>query len=172
MFYIKNRKKKICLIGAIVCCIIFLVVFYISDALTGDKEFSQYTDIDWAIAIPSLIIMAISAIASLTFSAVVIVPVLWRYPAINDYVKNKKFSGIDSKTTFIIFDFDEFKRACCYLDDNNNVSFSVKEYNLKTREWVVLQESRTVENHAALITVLKEDYKFDQIKYFHYKVKN
>ena len=118
MFYIKNRKNKICLIGAIVCCIIFLIVFYISDGLTGDKEFSQYTNIDWAIAIPSLIIMAASAITSLTFSAVIIVPVIWRYPAISDYVKNKKFSEIDVKTTFIIFDFDEFKRACCHLNEN------------------------------------------------------
>ena len=160
-----TKRNKICAITALICCFIFIIVFYVSDILTGDKEFSQYTQLDWFIAVPSLILMFASAIASFTCSFIVIIPVIIHYPALIDYVNNKKFSDIQEDIGFIIFDHNELKRACCRHEDENGIWFSVKEYYLKKKNWVILEEGRYVKNHTELIQVLQNDYQFDKIKY-------
>lgn len=158
---------KICLWGMLISLAVLLITFYATDWWTGDKEFSQYTADDWAITIFPLSVMAVSCVSTLTFSLITMIPMIVVYPALMDYVTNKKFSNLDENTEFIIFDHNELKRACCHLEGQDRLWFSVKEYNLKKKDWVVLEEGRFVNNLSELSQVLQTDYNFDRIKYSH-----
>ena len=161
-----NKKTKICLVAMLISLAILAIVFYGTDGLLGDKEFSEYTSSDWSVAILPLSIMAISAISTLTFALVLIVPIFRIYPALTDYVTNQKFSDIDTDIEFLVFDHDEFKRACCKTNAENKVWFSVKEYDIKQKNWTILEEGRVTENRNTLIYVLQQDYKFDKVKFY------
>lgn len=168
MYNWKNRKFQICLWGMLISLVILSVVFYATDGLLGDKEFSEYTRADWSIAILPLSVMLVSAIATLVFAIIIIItmiPIICMYPAIVDYViKNKRFSEMDSETEFLVFDHNGFKRACCRKEGQNGLWISVKEYNLKTKSWVVLEEGRYIENADNLIYILRKDYKYDRVR--------
>ncbi len=167
MFGLKNKKNRVCFILALISLAIYLIVFFASEDLNGTKEFSEYTAEEWSVVILPLVIMAVTAITSVVLLLVILLPYFMALPAINDYVLHKKFSEIDDNTEFLIFDFDEFKRACCRLDDNERMWFSIKEFNLKTRNWEILEEGRYVDNMTELTNVLQQDYGFDKIKYSH-----
>lgn len=166
MFSFKNKKDKFCFIGMIISLFVLLIVFVLTDDLTGEKEFSQYTEKDWEVAIPPLIIMAVSAISTLTFSAIILIPIILSYPALIDYVTNKKFSDYDENTEYLIFDHNELKRACCYFECPGKLWFSVKEYNLKNRKWHTLEQGRYIENYTTLLNVLKNEFNYDIIKHY------
>lgn len=68
----KDKKSKICFIGMLISLAILLIVFYATDGLLGDKEFSEYTHDDWSIAILPLSIIIVSAISTLTFALITI----------------------------------------------------------------------------------------------------
>ena len=89
------------------------------------------------------------------------------YPALMDYVTSKKFSDIDLETEFLVFDHNEFKRACCRAETQNGLWISIKEYDLKTRKWTILEEGRHIENTDDLAFILQEDYKYDKVKFYH-----
>jgi len=135
--------------------------------LIGNKEFSEYTHDDWSIAMLPLSIIIVSGVFTLIFALIIIVPLIWRYPAIMDYVANEKFSDIDSDTDFLVFDHNEFKRACCRTEMQNGLMFSIKEYNLKTKVWTILEEGRYIENAEDLICILQEDYQYDKAKVYY-----
>jgi hypothetical protein len=119
MFNVKNKKSKICFIGMLISLVILLIVFYATDGLLGDKEFSEYTHDDWSIAILPLSIILVSGISTLGFALIIIIPMIWMYPSLMNYVTNKKFSDIDLETEFLVFDHNEFKRACCRTETQN-----------------------------------------------------
>ena len=98
MFNVKNKKSKICFIGMLISLVILLIVFYATDGLLGDKEFSEYTHDDWSIAILPLSIIIVSGISTLGFALIIIIPMIWMYPSLMNYVTNKKFSDIDLET--------------------------------------------------------------------------
>lgn len=164
---LKNKNTRICLWGTLISVSVLLIVFYATDGLLGDKGFSKYTHDDWLIAILPLSIMIVSAISTLVFSLIMIIPLIWMYPAMVDYMVNKKFSDIDLDTEFPVFDHDEFKRACCRTELQNGLWVSVKEYNLKTKKWIIIEEGRHIENADALISILQEDYKYDRVKFYY-----
>ncbi len=167
MFHFKDKRTKICFIGMMISLLVLFYMFFATDGMTGDKEFSQYTQSDWAIAIVPLSIMAVSAISTLVFSLIILIPIMRMYPAISDYVKNKKFDDIDPETEIIIFDHNEFKRACCRTEAENGIWISVKEYDIKVREWVVLEEGRRIEKADDLPVILLQDYEYDEIKVYY-----
>ena len=70
MFDFKNKKSRICFVGMLISLAILLIVFYATDGLLGDKEFSEYTYDDWSIAILPLSIIIVSAIPTLVFALV------------------------------------------------------------------------------------------------------
>ena len=78
MFDFKNKKSKICFIGMLISLAILLIVFYATDDLLGDKEFSEYTSDDWSIAILPLSIITVSCISTLVFALIIIIPMIWR----------------------------------------------------------------------------------------------
>ena len=79
MYNWKNRKFQICLWGMLISLVILSVVFYATDGLLGDKEFSEYTRADWSIAILPLSVMLVSAIATLVFAIIIIITqIKWR----------------------------------------------------------------------------------------------
>ena len=166
MFNFKNRKTRICFIGMLISLAILLLVFSATDGLLGDKEFSEYTHDDWKIAMLPLSIIIISAISTLVFLTIMIIPLIWIYPALVDYVSNKKFSDIDVETDFLAFDHDEFKRACCRTESQNGLWISIKEYDLKSKQWIILEEGRFIENADNLVNILQEDYKYDKVKFY------
>ena len=166
MFNVKNKKSKICFIGMLISLVILLIVFYATDGLLGDKEFSEYTHDDWSIAILPLSIILVSGISTLGFALIIIIPMIWMYPSLMNYVTNKKFSDIDLETEFLVFDHNEFKRACCRTETQNGLTISIKEYDLKKRSWTILEEGRQIENADDLVFILQEDYKYDKVKFY------
>ena len=165
MFSLKNKKSRICFIGLITSLIILLVVFFATDDLLGDKAFSDYTPDDWSIAILPLSIIGSSAIATLVFSFILMVPIFRAYPSLTDYVANQKFSDIDPETEFLVFDHNEFKRACCRTESHNTLWLSIKEYDLKTRTWYILEKGRSIQARD-LNKVLEKEYQYDNMKYY------
>ena len=113
MFDLKNKKSKICFLGMLISLVIFLIVFFATDGLTGDKEFSEYTHEDWSIAIVPLSVIIVSGISMFVFALIIIIPMKWMYPALNDYVTNKKFSDLDPETEFMVFPI--FIVADCFI---------------------------------------------------------
>ena len=166
MFDFKKKKWRICFFGMLISVAILLIVFSTTDGLLGDKEFSEYTPDDWAIAIVPLSVIVISLISGLVFALIIIVPMIWLSPVLIDYVTNKKFADIEPETEFFAFDHNEFKRACCRREEQNGIWFSVKEYNLKTRRWTSLEEGRYIENADDLTHILKEEYMYDKVKIY------
>lgn len=166
MFNFKNKKSRICFIGMLISLAILLIVFYATDGLIGDKEFSEYTREDWSIAILPLSIIVVSGISTLSFALLIIIPMIWMYPALMNYMTNEKFSGIDLETEFLVFDHNEFKRACCRTEAHNGLWISIKEYDLRARSWTILEEGRRIENADELASALREDYKYDRVKFY------
>lgn len=163
----KNKKFRFCFFALLISCAIMLLVFFATDGLLGDKEFSQYTEADWKLAILPLSIIVVSAVSTLVFTVIILVPYIRIYPALCDYLKNKKFSEIDPETTLLVFDNNELKRACCRPDEEKGVYISVKEYDLKTKKWIVIEECRHIESADYLFYILQNEYKFDNIKPFY-----
>ena len=166
MFNLKSKKSRICFIGMLVSLVILLIVFYATDGLLGDKEFSEYTREDWSIAVLPLSIIVVSGVSTLTFALIIIIPMIWQYPSLIKYVTKLKFSDIDSETEFLVFDHNEFKRACCHAETQNGLWISIKEYDLKTRSWTTLEAGRHIENADDLASILQEDYKYDRVKFY------
>ncbi|MBQ4559768.1 MAG: hypothetical protein IJA54_05545 [Tyzzerella sp.] len=166
MFDWKNKKSRFHFWGMVISLAILLIVFYATDGWTGDKEFSEYTRYDWSIAILPLSIMAVSGISTLVFSLIIIIPIIRIYPALMNYVINKKFSDIDPGTEFFVFDHNELKRACCRTEKQNGIWISIKEYSLKTKSWTIIEEGRHIEKKDDLICTLQEEYKYDKVKFY------
>ena len=166
MFDFKNKKSKICFIGMLISLAILLIVFYATDDLLGDKEFSEYTSDDWSIAILPLSIITVSFISTLVFALIIIIPMIWMYPALINYTTNKKFADIDLETEFLAFDHNEFKRACCRTESQNGLWISIKEYDLMKRSWTILEEGRHIKNSDDLVSILQEDYRYDKVKFY------
>ena len=145
---------------------ILLIVFYATDGLLGDKEFSEYTHDDWSIAMLPLSIIIVSGVSTLAFALIIIIPMIWKYPALMDYVTNRKFADIDLETEFLAFDHNEFKRACCRTESQNGLWISIKEYDLMKRSWTILEEGRHIENSDDLVSILQEDYRYDKVKFY------
>jgi hypothetical protein len=145
---------------------ILLIVFYATDDLLGDKEFSEYTSDDWSIAMLPLSIIIVSGVSTLAFALIIIIPMIWKYPALMDYVTNKKFADIDFGTEFLVFDHNEFKRACCRSESQSGLWISIKEYDLIKRSWTILEEGRHIENSDDLVSILQEDYRYDKVKFY------
>lgn len=58
---------------------ILLIVFYATDDLLGDKEFSEYTREDWSIAILPLSIIIVATISTLVFSLIIIISSMFSF---------------------------------------------------------------------------------------------
>ena len=86
MFDFKNKKSRICFVGMLISLAILLIVFYATDGLLGDKEFSEYTHDDWSIAMLPLSIIIVSGVSTLAFALIIIIPMIWKYPALLDFV--------------------------------------------------------------------------------------
>lgn len=166
MFDFKNKKSRICFIGMLISFAILLIVFYATDGLLGDKEFSEYTHDDWTVAMLPLSIIIVSLISTFVFAIIIIIPILCKYTAFIDYMRKKKFADIDEGTEFFVFDHNEFKRACCRSGSQNGLWISVKEYDLNLRKWKTLDEGRYIENAEDIAKVLKKDYKYDRVKFY------
>lgn len=166
MFDFNNKKSRICFIGLLISLMTLLIVFYATDGLLGDKEFSEYTHNDWSIAALPLSIIIVSAVSTLVFAIIITIPMISKYPALKDYVRRKKFADIDDGTEFLVFDHNEFKRACCRWEGQNGLRISIKEYDLNSREWKTLEESRFIEIADDVVTVLQKDYKYDEVKFY------
>lgn len=166
MFDFKNKKFRFCFICLFISLSVLLIVFFATDGLLGDKEFSEYTHDDWSIAMLPLSIIILSCISTLVFTAIIIIPLIWKYPALMDYVTKKKFADIDSDTEFLVFDHNELKRACCRTESENGLWISVKEYNLHSREWKVIEEGRFVEHAEDITAVLQEAYQYDCVRFY------
>ncbi len=166
MFSFKNKKSRICFIGLLISLTIMIIVFYATDGVLGNKEFSEYTTYDWSIAILPLSIIAISCISTLVFALIIIIPLIWKYPALMEYVSKKKFSDMDLGTEFLAFDHNEFKRACCRRGSQNGLWISIKEYDLSMKKWIILEEGRYIENADDLTSTLQKDYSFDKVKLY------
>lgn len=164
---INQKKQKLYLWGLWVSFAVLFIVFFATDGLLGDKEFSEYTRDDWSVAMLPLLIMIISGISTLVFALMIIIPLILMYPALMHYMTTVKFFDIDSDTEFLAFDHNEFKRACCRTEAQTGLWISVKEYNLKTRSWVILEEGRYIEDADALIGILQKDYQYDRVKFYH-----
>lgn len=121
MFDFKNKKSKFCFFGMIISLVILVIVFYSTDGLLGDKEFSEYTYDDWSVDMLPLAIMIVFAVATLVFAFLIVIPMIFKYPALADYLKNKKFSNLELNTRFLVFDHNEFKRACCRPENQNGL---------------------------------------------------
>ena len=160
-----NKRTKICLWGTLISLAILLITFFTTDSIFGDKEFSEYTSADWSIAIVPLAIMVASGVSTLIFAIILAVPMFKAESVISDYVANQKFSDIDPDTEFLVFDHDEFKRACCQTQGESTIRFSVKEYNIKEKKWHILEKGRCAEDMDSLIYILQKDYRFDEIKF-------
>ncbi len=162
-----NRKlTKICITGIIISMIILLVVFLMTDSITGEKEFSEYTSDDWKIAIVPLITMALSLLSTIVFSLIIIIPYIIALPKLDYYLKFEKFSDIDENTDFLVFDHNELKRTCCSCVGINGLDISVKEYDLKNKKWKCLENNRHLEDRDALVYILLNDYHYDRVKFF------
>ena len=166
MFDFKNKKSRICFFGMLISLAVMLVVFFATDGLLGDKEFSEYTSNDWSIAILPLSIIILSCVSTLVFALIIIIPMMFKYPALVEYLRSKKFHGIDFGSDFLAFDHNEFKRACCDLDEQGGLWFSVKEYDLKTKTWKILEAGRYIDNANDLVRILQEEYKYDRVKFY------
>ena len=167
MFNFKSKKSIALFLGMLISCFVMVIVFHATDGLLGDKEFSEYTQEDWSIAILPLSVIIISAISSLGFALVLLIPLIRLHPTLMDYVNNKKFSDVDPGTEFLVFDHNELKRACCREVSKDLLWISVKEYDLKTKKWIILEKGRYIENADDLNLILKEDYKYDSVKVYH-----
>ena len=143
-----------------------LITFHATDDLLGDKGFSQYTPEDWKIAALPLAVLAVSAVSCIVFAFIIFVPIIRFYPALTKYITQEKFFGIDEGTQFLVFDHNEFKRACCREEDQRALWFSIKEYDLKTRKWYVVEKGRRIENRDSLFYVLQKEYAYDKIKVY------
>jgi hypothetical protein len=152
--------------GLLISFAILLVVFFASDDLLGDKEFSEYTSDDWSAAILPLSVIFVSAISTWVFALLILVPMILKIPSFVDYVTKKKFADTDERTEFLAFDNNEFKRACCRSEAQNGVWISVKEYDLLSRKWKTLEEGRYIENADDVSTVLQKDYRYDKVKFY------
>lgn len=166
MLNFKNKRSRVCFIGMLISLAVLLIVFYTTDGLLGDKEFSEYTREDWSIAMLPLSIIVVSSISTLVFALIIIIPMIWLYPSLMNYVTKIKFSDIDLETEFLVFDHNEFKRACCRVETQNGLWISIKEYDLKTRNWTTLEGGRHIENSDDLVSILQEDYKYDRMKFY------
>ncbi|MBO5937794.1 MAG: hypothetical protein J6Q79_09335 [Clostridia bacterium] len=160
-----NKRTKICLTGTLLSLAILLITFFATDGLFEDKEFSEYTSADWSIAIVPLAIMALSAVSTLTFALILVIPLFKSEPAIMNYVATQKFADINDGTEFLVFDHEELKRACCRSESENKIWFSVRAYDLKSQSWSVLEKGRYTENIETLFYILQQDYKFDELKF-------
>ena len=165
MFSFK-RKLTIRVIGALVSLAIMVITFFATDGLLGDKAFSEYTREDWSVAMLPLSIILLSFISTWLFLMPMLISMILVYPSLMEYVTKIKFSDIDSKTNFIVFDNNEFKRACCEVDEEIGLWISIKEYHLKSRRWVVLEKSRYIKNADDLVLILKRDYGYDKVKFY------
>ena len=167
MFNFKNKKDRFCFFAMLISLAIMLIVFIATDGITGDKEFSEYTQEDWSIAILPLSIIVLSCISTLVFATIIMIPIFRNYPALVYYLENVKFSEIEPETNFLVFDHNELKRACCRIESQNGLWVSIQEYNLKTREWNILENGRYIDNADNLVYILQKDYGYDKAKYFY-----
>ena len=166
-FYnLKNMRFRICLYGLLISTCILLVVVFATDGLLGDKEFSEYTESDWENAMFPLIVIIISGAATVIFTLILSIPLFILYPALVYYITKKKFNDIEPGSAIIVFDHHEFKRACCQTGDYMGLQFSVKEFNLNKRDWVVLEEGRICKNKKELMEILKNEYGYDDFKFY------
>ena len=167
MFFDFQKKKfRICLWGTLISLAVLCIIFFATDGLLGDKEFSEYTQEDWSIAILPLSIIIAAFISTLLFTLMLIIPLIRMQPALTDYFTNQKYSDIDPDTEFLVFDHHEFKRACCRTTTQTGLWFSIKEYNLKTRSWIVHEEGRHIGNADDLAFILQKDYKYDKVTFY------
>lgn len=162
----KNKKLRIYFIMTLVSATVMLTVFNATDGLLGDKEFSAYTDEDWAIAAFPLAVIVLFTVLTLVFAVLFLVAMMRIYPALTEYVTRKKFFDIDEGSKFLVFDHDELKRACCRPDDRNGVWFSVKQYDLQTKRWITLETGRHLDKMTDLAGVLQRDYQYDKTKVY------
>lgn len=167
MFNLGNKKHRTCLILLIISLAILLFTFFATDGLTGDKEFSEYTQEDWSIAMFPLSIIVVSGISTLVFTLIIIIPMMLMHPALDDYVSKRKFADIDSDTEFLVFDHNEFKRACCRSVPQNGVWIAIKEYDLKMKSWSILEEGRYIDNADDVFPILQKEYGYDEFKVFY-----
>ena len=86
MFNLENKKHRTCLILLLISLEILLFTFFATDGLTGDKEFSEYTQEDWSIAILPLTIMIVSGVSTVVFTLIIIIPMMLMHPALDNYV--------------------------------------------------------------------------------------
>lgn len=166
IFNFQNKKSRICIIGMLISLAILLIVFFATDGLLGDKEFSEYTREDWSIAMLPLSIIVVSGVSTLVIALIIIIPMIRLYPSLINYVTKTKFSDIDLGTEFLVFDHNEFKRACCRAETQNGLWISVKEYDLKAKGWTTLEGGRHIENADDLVSILQEDYQYDSVKFY------
>ena len=164
-YMFNNKRTKICLLGTLISLAVLLITFFATDSIFGDKEFSEYTSADWSIAIIPLAIIVASGVSTLIFALILTIPMFKAEPVLLDYAVNHKFADIDNGTEFLVFDHDEFKRACCQTEGENTIQFSVKEYNIKEKKWHMLEKSRCAEDIDSLIYILQKDYRFDEVKF-------
>lgn len=169
MFNLENKKHRTCLILLLISLAILLFTFFATDGLTGDKEFSEYTQEDWSIAILPLTIMIVSGVSTVVFTLIIIIPMMLMHPELDNYVSKIKFDDIDSDTEFLVFDHNEFKRACCRSVPQNGVWIAIKEYDLKKRSWTILEKGRYIDNADDLLSTLQKEYGYDEFKVFYPK---
>ena len=167
MFNLENKKHRTCLIMLLISLAIMLITFFATDGLTGDKEFSEYTQEDWAISIFPLSIIVVSGVSTVFFFLIIIIPMMLIHPALDFYVAKRKFADIDSDTEFLVFDHNEFKRACCRSVPQNGVWIAIKEYDLMKRSWIILEEGRYIDNADDMFPILQKEYGYDEFKVFY-----
>ena len=166
MFRYLSKRTKICLHGMLISLTVLIIVFFGTDGLLGDKPFSDYTHHDWSIAILPLLIIIISFITTMVFALMVLIPLLLRYPALIDFVSNKKFSGIPDGTALLVFDHNELKRTCIRYEPDQRIWICVEEYNLKSKMWIKLEEGRYIAHADGLPVILQKEYRYDRLKFY------
>lgn len=163
----KHEKQcRMYLFCLVISVVVLVTVFLLTDGWFGDKEFSQYNAAEWQKAMFPLIVMGVSAVSVVVFLVLLCIPAFKMERIVTDYFKNKKFNDLDEGTAYIIFDRNEYKRACCLPLGQNGVWLSVKNYNLSKKDWDILEKGKLIHNVDELEDILKSDYGFDQIKVF------
>lgn len=58
------------------------------------------------------------------------------------------------------------KRTCCRRATPERMWISVQEYDLRQKQWNVLEAGRWVEPADDLVTVLQQEYRYDKVKFY------
>ncbi len=163
--FFKKRKLKRNVICFIISLALVMLVLYLGEGITGDKEFSDYTSEEWSAATPVLVALSVASAAALFFGALLLITFFKLCLAVVHYFR-KKYSGISDDCCWLWFNDDAYTRTCGSPVGEVEVLIVVEEFDMESRAWQTVEKGRVVDRFESVENILMTDYGYRLVFFF------